>query len=58
VNAKEIDFDRREGIITNAERDRDTGDECAEFSFIIVGCSETDVPYFLIVGCYEGPVIN
>lgn len=51
MNTEEIDFDSIESVVSNADCYGDSGNEGAEFPFVIVGCSETYVPGLLMVGC-------
>jgi hypothetical protein len=57
VNAEEIYFYRGEGGISNAEGDGNSGDEGTEFSFVVVGCSETYMPCLFVVGGQKCPTI-
>lgn len=50
MDAQEIDFDGREGIISDANCDWDAGNKGAEFAFVVMRCAETNMPLFLIVG--------
>jgi len=55
VDAEEIDFDGREGVASDAKGDGDSWDEGTEFPFVIVCCSETDMPYLFVVGNQQSP---
>jgi hypothetical protein len=58
VNAEEINFNGRKGIVSNAEGNGDSRDESAEFTSFIMRCSETYVPRLFMVGCQECPNVN
>ena len=39
MDTKKIYFDAFEGVVSDTQGDRDAGDEGAELSLIVVGCS-------------------
>ena len=58
MDAEEVYFDAWEGVVSYPHCYGDAGDEGAEFTFVVVGCSETDVPCLFKVGGKEGPDIK
>jgi hypothetical protein len=44
MDAKKIDFDARECVSSNAQRDGNSRDEGTELTFVVVGRAETYMP--------------
>jgi hypothetical protein len=58
MDAKEINLDRGKRLLSNPESHWDTRYKGTEFPFIVMCCSEADVPCFFIVRSQESPALD